>query len=227
MKEPLRILIIDDHPLFREGLKAIVKRDPSYVVVGEAGDGAEGLRAARNARPDVAVVDIALPDMSGVDLVRRIKSDVPSTRILVLSMHSRIDYIAGAFQAGAAGYMVKESTSEGFLRAIEIIMKDRYFLDGSVSHEVVRRLMEAPESTPRIVDDRYDSLTPREQEILRLLAEGLTAKEIGARLHISPKTAENHRSRIMGKLGVHSMIELLRYAARIGLVDVDMWKQGP
>jgi DNA-binding NarL/FixJ family response regulator len=224
MKRPVQILIVDDHPLFREGLKAIVKRDPSCEVVGEAGDGAEGLRAARATRPDVAVVDISLPDVSGLELVKSIKTEIPSTRVLVLSMHSRIDYIAEAFQAGAAGYMVKESTSEGFLRAIEIIMKDRYFLDGSVSHEVVRRLIQGRDPTPRIVDDLYNSLTPREQEILRLLAEGLTAKEIAAKLYISPKTAENHRSRIMGKLGVHSMIELLRYAARIGLVDLDMWK---
>jgi len=219
------ILIIDDHPLFREGLKAIIERDSKFEVVGEAGTGREGLRMVKKLKPDLVLVDISLPDQSGIELTREIRSLLSDTRVMIISMHSKIDYIAEAFQAGATGYVVKESASERLLHALEYVSRDEYFLDSSVSQEVVKKLMESPAREAKITNAAYGTLTPREQEIMRLLAEGLSAKQVAEKLFISPKTVENHRSNIMSKLGLHSTVELIRYAAKLGLIDVDLWKE--
>jgi DNA-binding NarL/FixJ family response regulator len=219
------ILIIDDHPLFREGLKAIIERDSKFEVVGEAGTGREGLRMVKKLKPDLVLVDISLPDQSGIELTREIRSLLSDTRVMIISMHSKINYIAEAFQAGATGYVVKESASERLLHALEYVSRGEYFLDSSVSQEVVKKLMESPAREAKITNAAYGTLTPREQEVMRLLAEGLSAKQVAEKLFISPKTVENHRSNIMSKLDLHSTVELIRYAAKLGLIDVDLWKE--
>ena len=218
------ILIIDDHPLFREGLKAIIERDNRFEVVGEAGNGREGLRLAKELKPDLALVDMSLPDQSGIQLTRELKNASLKTRIMMITMHSKVDYIVKAFQAGATGYVVKESASERLLQGMDTVLKGEYFMDSSVSHKVVKKLMQFPEKGAKITDASYDTLTPREQEIMVLLAEGLSSKEIADKLFISPKTVDNHRSNIFRKLNLHSVIELIRYAARLGIIDVDLWK---
>ena len=218
------ILIIDDHPLFREGLKAIIERDNRFEVIGEAGNGREGLRLAKELKPDLALVDMSLPDQSGIQLTCELKNASLKTRIMIITMHSKVDYIVKAFRAGATGYVVKESASERLLQGMDTVLKGEYFMDSSVSHKVVKKLMQFPEKGAKITDASYDTLTPREQEIMVLLAEGLSSKEIADKLFISPKTVDNHRSNIFRKLNLHNVIELIRYAARLGIIDVDLWK---
>ena len=218
------ILIVDDHPLVREGLKSILKPATEYEVVGQAGNARDAIQMVKRLKPDLVLLDLGLPDKSGLELSREIRSISPPTRILIVSMHSKVDYIVKAFQAGATGYMTKESATERLLQGIAQVLNGEYFMDSSVSHSVVKKLMQTPEKEMKIRDEAYETLTPREQEIMVLLAEGYSAKEAAAKLFISPKTVENHRTNIMNKLGLHSTLELVRYAARLGLVDVDLWK---
>ena len=225
MTQKNSILIIDDHPLFREGLKAIVERDSRFQVVGEAGTGRQGLKKAKQLQPDLAVIDISLPDINGIQVTNEMKNTVPATRVMIVSMHSKIDYIAEAFQAGATGYVAKDSASDRLVQGLEAVLKGEYFLDSSVSHQVVERLMKLPVREAKVTDTEYGSLTAREQEVMRFLAEGSAPKEIADKLCISPKTVENHRANIMKKLDIHSTMELVRYAARLGLIDVDLWKE--
>ncbi len=219
------ILIVDDHPLVREGLESILKPATKYEVVGQAGTARDGIRMIKDLKPDLVLLDLGLPDKSGLELSREIRNLSPSTRILIVSMHSKVDYIVKAFQAGATGYMTKESATERLLKGIEHVLSGEYFMDGAVSHAVVKKLMQTPEKEMKITDAGYETLTSREQEVIVLLAEGYSAKKAAAKLFISPKTVENHRTNIMNKLGLHSTIELVRYAARLGLVDVDLWKE--
>jgi DNA-binding NarL/FixJ family response regulator len=224
MERKKTILIVDDHPLFREGLKALIVRSPGFAVVGEAGSAAEGLKLAKDLKPDLVIVDISLPDRSGLELTRSIRGKLQQTRVIIVSMHSKIHYITEAFQAGATGYVVKESAADRLIQGLHAVSKGDYFLDSSLSHSVVERLVEFPEKEARIVDKNYNALTPREQQVMRMVAEGRSTREIAADLCISPKTVENHRSNIMEKLNLHSTLDLVRYAAKLGLIDIDLWK---
>jgi DNA-binding NarL/FixJ family response regulator len=220
-----RVLIVDDHPLFREGLKSIIAGDRCFEVGGEAGTAQNGFAMARQIKPDVVLVDISLPDESGMQLTRRIRKALPDTRVMIVSMHSKIDYIVEAFQAGATGYVVKDSAAGRLIQGLHVVTQGEYFLDSSISHEVVERLMKSPVREARVSDSGYGRLTPREQEIMRFLAEGISKADIADRLCISVKTVENHRSNIMKKLDLHNTMDLVRYAAKLGLIDIDLWKE--
>lgn len=219
------ILIIDDHPLFREGLKSIIAMDHHFEVKGEAGNAHDGLKMAKKIKPSVALVDISLPDQSGMEVTRQLREALPGTSVMIVSMHSKIDYIVEAFQAGATGYVVKDSAAERLVQGLHAVTEGEYFLDSSISQEVVSRLMKSPVREARVSDMEYGRLTPREQEIMRMLAEGQPKATIADRLCISVKTVENHRSNIMKKLNLHSAMELVRYAAKLGLIDIDLWKE--
>jgi DNA-binding NarL/FixJ family response regulator len=160
-----------------------------------------------------------------MEVARKIRNHLPRTRVMILSMHSKIDYIVESFQAGATGYVVKESAAERLALGLSAVAAGEYYLDSSISHEVVAKLMNSPVREAKVSDTGYGKLTAREQEIMRMLAEGASKGEIAGRLCISIKTVENHRTNIMRKLNIHSAMELVRYAARLGLIDVDLWKE--
>ena len=224
MESPKSVFIIDDHPLFREGLKTILRRSDKFRIVGEAGDGRTGLKEVLRIKPEILILDISLPDISGLKVAREIKLQEPNCMILILSMHSKIDYIEEAFQAGATGYLVKETASDRLLDSMEIVARGDVYMDGTVSTEIIQKLVQNKKQQEDISDPTYHLLTSREQEVLRYLAEGLSAKETARQLQISHKTVENHRASIMKKLDLHNKVELVRYAVRLGLIDLDLWK---
>ncbi|MCF8107026.1 MAG: response regulator transcription factor [Desulfohalobiaceae bacterium] len=225
MKQSRQTLIIDDHPLFRTGLKAILKQETSLIVVGEAGNTKEALEIAREKRPDLVILDITLAGQNGISLIHPLREILPNVKILMLSVHSRIEYITRAFQAGADAYLLKDTASEGLLKGVEQIFQDNYFLDHTLSNEIVKNLIKSPQEPDRVSDAAYNSLTHREQEIMHLLAKGYSSKQVAKKLFISIKTVDNHRTHILNKLGLSSTIELIRYAVKIGLIDFDDWKK--
>jgi len=216
-------MIVDDHPLFREGLKAIVSRDKKYTVAVEAGDGKEGIRLAKKHEPDIMLVDISMPGKNGIQMIRELKNSLPDTQFIIISMHSEADYIVEAFQAGATGYMIKESAAAQLIKGLDTVAAGELFLDNALSQEVVFKMLQTKSDKTKDKQDPYSTLTAREQEVLRMLAEGLTAKDVAKKLYISPKTVENHRTNLMKKLSLQSTVELIRYAARLGLIDLDTW----
>lgn len=219
----MEIMIVDDHPLFREGLKTIISRDEKYVVTAEAGNGKEGMKLGRKHRPDIMLVDISMPGKNGIQMIRELKENLPHTRFIIISMHSEADYIVEAFRSGATGYMIKESAADNLIKGLDTVAKGELFLDNALSQEVVFKLMQAKTESGGADLEPYSTLTAREQEVMRMLAEGLNTKEVAGKLFISPKTVENHRTNLMKKLGLQNTVELVRYAARLGLIDLETW----
>jgi len=225
MGDKKKILLVDDHPLFRAGLKSLLVDNHSFQIIGEAGDGQEAIRLTKTLKPDLVLMDISLPDKSGIEITRELKNLFPEILIMIVSMHAKIDFITEAFRAGALGYVIKESAAERLVQGLETVARGEYFLDSSLSHKVVEKILGFPTQEAKITDEKYAGLTPREEQVLRLLAEGHSAREVGEKLFISPKTVENHRASIMDKLDLHSTLELIRYAVRLGLIDPDLWKR--
>jgi len=221
MKNRRRILIIDDHPMFRDGVKAIISGSGGYQVAGEAGSCAEGLEAGRSLQPDIVIIDISLPDGSGIDLARSMLAYVPEAKILMLSMHSKADFIVSAFQAGALAFLAKDSSRDQLIHALDVIVSGKQYLDGAVSPRVLSELLLRSGSEMCMADASYATLSRREQQVLRLLAEGMAPAAIAKQLFISRKTVENHRTNLQNKLDIKSPVELVRYAARMGLIDLD------
>jgi len=220
-----RVLIVDDHPVFREGLKSLVDRSANYQVIGEASSGEEAIALIPDVKPELITLDITLPDMNGVETARIVAERFPDVRILMLSMHQKFEYVADSLRAGARGYMVKDAAGGKLIDALDAICQGDFYLDGKSSQEVVRQLLTASDRQEDVQDEKYSLLSPREQQIMRLVVEGSTTREIAANLDLSPKTVENHRGNLMKKLNVRSKMELVRYAARMGLIDVEQWKE--
>jgi len=219
MSENKNIVIVDDHTLFRKGLKALIGTDNGFKVTGEAGTAADGLLIAKKIKPGLMIIDITLPDKNGIKLTRDIRRYLPDTKIMIVSMHSKIDYITEAFKAGALSYVLKDSATESLLLGLRSISKGEYYIDNSIAPEVVSRLKGISDQEEENYNSAYDKLTSREQQVFRLLVEGTPIKDIAGTLYISPKTVENHRGSIMKKLDIHSTLELIRYAVQIGLLE--------
>jgi two-component system response regulator NreC len=212
MTRRLRVFLADDHAIVREGLRALLQRHPGFEVVGEAGDGREALAEIERTRPDVIVMDIAMPQLNGLEATRRVRTLVPGTRVLVLSMYDDAEYVQQILDAGASGYVLKGSASRELLDALAALRQGRRYVTPSLELHAAPRRSGAP---PRA----RDPLTAREREVLQLLAEGCSYAQIGERLGISPKTAETHRTHIATKLGIRDLAGLVKYAIRKRLVQ--------
>ena len=212
---PIRILIADDHTLVRESLVGLLQAEGDVQVVAQAADGVETVERALATRPDIVVADLSMPRLGGIEVVRRLKEALPATRVLVLTMHQEDEYVLQAVRAGASGYLVKDSAASELLAAVRNLHAGR----GHFGPQASRILAEQVQHPDRGREDPYGNLTPREREVFHLIAEGLTTKEIARKLDISAKTAENHRTRVLDKLGMRNTAELVRYALRKGLLD--------
>jgi two-component system response regulator NreC len=212
----LRLLLADDHTVVRQGLRKVLEERPEWEVVAEAGDGREAVRQAEAHKPDVAIVDVAMPLLNGIETTRQITRKSPATRVLVLSMHADEAYVTQILRAGATGYLLKDSADVDLIQAVGAVARGTSFFSPAIARvmldDYVQKLAE------KGVTDRYESLSEREREIFQLIAEGKANKEIAALLTISPSTVETHRARIMEKLDLHSAAEIVLYAVRRGVI---------
>ncbi len=213
---PIRILLADDHTIVRDGLRALVEKQPDMTVSGEAADGREAVQIAEENAPDVVVMDIAMPNMNGIEATRRIVAQRPATGVVILSMHQDESYVLRSLKAGARGYLLKDSLRSDVVEAIRSVAQGRSFLTRKVSRLLQEDYIRQMER--RGVEDSYDLLTDREREILQLIAEGRTNKEVANVLNIGLTTVETHRTHILQKLGLHSVPELILYAVRKGII---------
>ena len=215
--DQIRILLADDHNILRDGMRLLLERQPGFVVVGEASDGREVLELAHDQRPDVVVMDIAMPNMNGIEATRRIVDKHPATGVVILSMHHDESYVIRSLKAGARAYLLKDALKAELISAIQAVVQGRSFFSPKVSKILQEDYVRTLEL--RDTEDSYDLLTDREREILQLIAEGKTNKEIAGTLNLSLYTVDTHRSHILQKLNLHSVPELILYAVRKGIIS--------
>ncbi|MDD5641233.1 MAG: response regulator transcription factor [Syntrophales bacterium] len=211
-----KILLADDHQIMREGLVALLEREPGLQVVGQAEDGRAAVQLARKVNPDVVVMDVSMPDLNGIDATRQILEENAQIKVIALSMHADRRFVKGMLQAGASGYLLKHSASQELIKAIKVVMANRVYLSPEVAGVVVEDY-----KAPAPDTSAFAVLTPREREVLQLFAEGKTTRQIAATLHLGLKTVEAYRRQIMEKLGCQSLAELIKYALREGLTSLD------
>lgn len=215
--EKIRVVIADDHAVLRAGLKALLNAEPDIEVVGEAADGEQAVQVARSARPDVIVMDIQMPRMSGLDATRALKQDNLPSKVLILTMHAESQYLLPLLEAGGSGYVLKSGADTELIEAIRTVHRGEVFLYPAATKLLVDGYLDRSARD----DDPFDGLTEREREVLKLVAEGYSGTEIAERLMISPKTVDTYRERVMQKLGMRHRYELVRYALRKGLLRVE------
>ncbi len=215
----LRILLADDHPLVRTGMRAMLAELPGVQVVAEARDGGQALQLVRDLKPDLAMLDISMPKLNGLEVAARIRKDAPQTRVVIVSIHSDEEYVQRALAAGAAGYLLKTVDRAELAMAVRALMRGDTWLSPAVSKKVIAGYAGGAGVGARVrPDEPIERLTSRQREVLQLIAEGFSTKEIAARLEVSPKTIETHRTELMDRLGIHGVAGLVRYAIRVGLV---------
>jgi len=208
----MRVLIADDHGIVRSGLRLLLERQPDIEVVGEAADGAAARELAVRERPDLAILDVKMPKLTGLQATREIKAQAPEVAVLILSMHDDERYLFEALKAGASGYVLKTQADTDLLDAVRAVERGEPFLTSGAQRALIKDLLERGA-------DSEEELTPREEEIVKLVAEAHTSREIAAILHLAEKTVENHRASAMRKLGMRDRVEMVRYAIRRGLIE--------
>ncbi len=216
MSKKVRILLADDHVLIRAGLRMVVDAQPDFTVVGEAGDGREAVAMAESLKPDVLVLDIGMPGLNGIEAARQIREKLPEAQIVMLSMHSDEGYVLRALKAGAKAYLLKDSAETDLARAIRAAADGKSFFSPAVGRVLLEDYVRKLQRTG--AEDSYDLLSPREREILQLVAEGRSSKEIANLLNLSVYTVETHRARVMQKLNLRGVPELILYAVRKGII---------
>lgn len=216
MSASIRILLADDHQIVRQGLRRILEENPEMEVVGEASDGRQAVQMALESKPQVIVMDLSMPQLNGMEAIRQLSKRLPSAKVLVLSMYSDESYVVQVLEAGATGYLLKDSADTDLMQAVLAVHNGKSFFSPLISRilldEYVRQLQE------KGISDRYELLTEREREILQLIAEGKTSREIAELLNISTSTVDTHRAHIMEKLDLHNPYEVVLYAVRKGLI---------
>jgi DNA-binding NarL/FixJ family response regulator len=210
----MRVLIADDHGIVRSGLRLLLERQPDIEVIGEAADGAEAREMAIRERPDLAVLDVRMPKLTGLQVTRELKKQAPEVSVLILSMHDDERYLFEALKAGASGYVLKTQADTDLVEAIRAVERGEPFLTPAAQQALIKDVLERGRES-----DSEEELTPREEEIVKLVAEAHTTREIAEILHLSEKTVENHRGNAMRKLGMRDRVELVRYAIRRGLIE--------
>lgn len=212
----VKVAMIDDHPIVRQGLRNLLETEPSFQVIAEADDGITGLELVQRVRPDVLIVDLMMPGLNGLDLIKQVLKHLPRLRIVVLSMQSADSYVVEALNCGAAGYVLKETGPGEIIHAIKTVVAGERYL----SPKLAQRVLDTSTGKKKVADP-YDSLTAREREILHLIVEGNTSAQIAGRLVLSPRTVELHRSRIMKKLNLHNQTDIFKYALERGILSTD------
>ncbi|HET6465382.1 MAG TPA: response regulator transcription factor [Nitrospiria bacterium] len=211
----LRLVLADDHPVVRKGLRALLEAEPDFRVAGEAADGLEAVKLIEQQRPDVLIVDWMMPGLGGLEVIRQTRNRSPQTRCVVLSMHANEAYVLEALKNGASGYVLKEESHAAMVEAVRAVSAGRRYLSPPLSEKIIERFLSGGEAA---AEDSYEKLTDREREVLHLAAEGRTNSEIADRLCVSPRTVETHRAHLMQKLGLKNQTELIRFALRRGIL---------
>jgi two-component system nitrate/nitrite response regulator NarL len=209
-------MVVDDHPVVRRGISMCLARQPQLEIVGEAGDGREAIHRARELQPDLILMDIDMPQMNGLAVAEVLRREMPKTKVLILSMHSNTEYVLRIIQSGARGFVLKEAPAEELVRAIEMVNAGEAYFSPDVARVALNKFVQGVGTSPET-----PALTNREREVLMLIADGLSNKEIACQLNVGVRTVETHRERIMRKLDIHSVAGLTKYAITCGLVTLE------
>ncbi len=220
MSHEIRVLLADDHPIVRDGLKMLLNMQADISVVGEAANGQEAIQLAQQIRPDVAILDIGMPEINGIDCAREMLRQCPQTQVIMLSIHGTSEYIIRSIQAGAKGYLLKDSLSKEIVRAIQTVYTGQYIVSSKIAATL--SALEVDITNIPAIKSPLSQLAPQEQRVLQHVVEGLTSAEIAETMFLSPKTVETYRSRIMTKLGVHNITELVKFAILHGVTSLDL-----
>lgn len=215
---PTTIVLADDHHIVRQGLRALLEAEPDLSVVGEASDGLDAVRLVERLKPNVLVLDLIMPGLSGLEVTRQVRQRSPGTRVVVLSMHATEAYVLEALRNGGSGYVLKDSSASDLVQAVRAAAAGRRYLAPPLTERAIEAYAQKAETAP---PDPYDTLTAREREVLHLAAEGRPSSEIARRLFISPRTVETHRAALMRKLGLRTQTDLIRYALQRGIIPAE------